>query len=113
MFPASNSESSKPTYGASWSATRLQSLAPSLDHIGATVHTSLVGATMLANCFVRRRQRFAVVDAAPQEPHDELSNPAGLDRLNEGSRTPPVGAGQVQVRLHASSLNYHDYLVVA
>ena len=55
-----------------WSATRLESLPPGLDHIGATVHTSLVGATMLANCFVRRRQRFAVVDAVPKEPQDEL-----------------------------------------
>jgi L-arabinose isomerase len=55
-----------------WSATHLQSLPSNLDHIGATVHTSLVGATMLANCFVRRGQRFAVVDAAPEVPADQL-----------------------------------------
>lgn len=43
----------------------------------------------------------------------KLRKPAGLDRLELGSAEPSsVGAGQVRVRLHASSLNYHDYLVV-
>ncbi len=38
--------------------------------------------------------------------------PAGLDRLELGTaECSPVGAGQAQVRLHASSLNYRDYLV--
>jgi L-arabinose isomerase len=55
-----------------WSATYLQSLRSDLDHLGATVDTSLVGATMLANCFVRRARRFVVVDAVPGEPADEV-----------------------------------------
>jgi NADPH:quinone reductase-like Zn-dependent oxidoreductase len=43
----------------------------------------------------------------------KLRTPAGLDRLELGTVEPsPMGAGQVRVRLHASSLNYHDYLVV-
>jgi NADPH:quinone reductase-like Zn-dependent oxidoreductase len=43
----------------------------------------------------------------------KLRKPAGLDRLELGTaERSAVGAGQVQVRLHASSLNYHDYLVV-
>ncbi len=42
-----------------------------------------------------------------------LRNPGGLDRLEVGAAEPgPVGPGQVRVRLHASSLNYHDYIVV-
>ena len=55
-----------------WSATRLLSLPPSLDHLGATVHTSLVGATMLANCLVRRQHPFVVVDAVPETSADEV-----------------------------------------
>jgi NADPH:quinone reductase-like Zn-dependent oxidoreductase len=43
----------------------------------------------------------------------KLRKPAGLDRLELGSaELLPVGGGQVRVRIHASSLNYHDYLVV-
>mgnify|MGYP001557586430 FL=1 len=43
----------------------------------------------------------------------KLGIPAGLNRLALGTaERSPVGAGQVRVRLHASSLNYHDYLVV-
>ena len=43
----------------------------------------------------------------------KLGIPAGLNRLALGTaESSPVGAGQVRVRLHASSLNYHDYLVV-
>jgi NADPH:quinone reductase-like Zn-dependent oxidoreductase len=42
-----------------------------------------------------------------------LRKPAGLDRLELGSAEPsPIGGGQVRVRVHATSLNYHDYLVV-
>jgi NADPH:quinone reductase-like Zn-dependent oxidoreductase len=42
-----------------------------------------------------------------------LRKPAGLGRLELGTAEhSPVGEGQVRVRLHASSLNYHDYLVV-
>jgi NADPH:quinone reductase-like Zn-dependent oxidoreductase len=42
-----------------------------------------------------------------------LRKPAGLDRLELGAaEVSPVGAGEARVRLHASSLNYHDYLVV-
>ncbi len=43
----------------------------------------------------------------------KLSNPGGLDQLKmtelEAPSTPP--AGEILVRLHASSLNFHDYLV--
>lgn len=42
-----------------------------------------------------------------------LRSPGGLDRLEVGSAdigTP--GAGEIRVRLHASSLNYHDLAVV-
>jgi NADPH:quinone reductase-like Zn-dependent oxidoreductase len=43
----------------------------------------------------------------------KLRKPAGLDRLELGSAEPsPIGGGQVRVRVHATSLNYHDYLVV-
>ncbi|MGH8110663.1 MAG: zinc-dependent alcohol dehydrogenase family protein [Rhodanobacteraceae bacterium] len=43
----------------------------------------------------------------------KLRTPAGLDRLELGTiESSPAGAGQVRVRLHASSPNYHDYLVV-
>lgn len=42
-----------------------------------------------------------------------LRNPGGLDRLEVGGADPqPVGRGEIRVRLHASSLNYHDYVVV-
>jgi NADPH:quinone reductase-like Zn-dependent oxidoreductase len=43
----------------------------------------------------------------------KLRTGAGLDRLELGTiESSSVRAGQVRVRLHASSLNYHDYLVV-
>ena len=44
-----------------------------------------------------------------------LHNPGGLDRLEVSERKAPgePGAGEIRVRLHASSLNFHDYLVVA
>jgi L-arabinose isomerase len=54
-----------------WSATRQNTVPSQLDHLQATVHTSLVGATMLANCLVRGQKRFAVVDAVPGNPADE------------------------------------------
>jgi NADPH:quinone reductase-like Zn-dependent oxidoreductase len=39
---------------------------------------------------------------------------SGLDALRECNMEPrDPGPGEVQVRVHASSLNYHDYLVVA
>ena len=41
-----------------------------------------------------------------------LKAPAGLDNLAVGSaEAGAVGPGQIRVRLHASSLNYHDYIV--
>ena len=41
-----------------------------------------------------------------------LKAPGGLDNLTMGSaETGSVGPGQIRVRLHASSLNYHDYIV--
>jgi len=44
-----------------------------------------------------------------------LKSPGGLDQLNlhevEGPDAP--GPGEIQVRLHASSLNFHDYIVVS
>ncbi|WP_026076201.1 zinc-dependent alcohol dehydrogenase family protein [Noviherbaspirillum massiliense] len=44
----------------------------------------------------------------------ELHAPGGLDHLRLVDRPDPgaPGAGQIRVRLHASSLNYHDYGVV-
>ncbi|WP_066341331.1 zinc-dependent alcohol dehydrogenase family protein [Azohydromonas lata] len=42
-----------------------------------------------------------------------LRAPAGLDRLETVDLADPgaPGAGQIRVKLHASSLNYHDYAV--
>lgn len=42
-----------------------------------------------------------------------LSAPGGLDRLNLADASDPgqPGPGEVRVALHASSLNFHDYLV--
>ncbi len=42
-----------------------------------------------------------------------LSAPGGLDRLNLADASDPgqPGPGEVRVTLHASSLNFHDYLV--
>jgi L-arabinose isomerase len=57
-----------------WNATRIREIAADLDHLAATVNTSLVGATMLANCLVRRAQPFVVVDTA-------LADVAGEQRL--------------------------------
>lgn len=44
-----------------------------------------------------------------------VPKPGGLDRLTLVERPDPgaPGAGQIRVRLHASSLNFHDYGVVA
>ena len=40
--------------------------------------------------------------------------PGGLDRIAIETRpTPVVGPGQILVRVHASSLNFHDFAVVA
>jgi NADPH:quinone reductase-like Zn-dependent oxidoreductase len=43
-----------------------------------------------------------------------LKAPAGIDRLElcNVPDAPPPGQGEITVRLHASSLNYHDYSVV-
>ncbi len=42
-----------------------------------------------------------------------LRKPGGLDSLYVGeAEAGPVGAGEIRVRLHASSVNYHDYIVV-
>ncbi|MCC7251545.1 NAD(P)-dependent alcohol dehydrogenase [Hyphomicrobium sp.] len=43
----------------------------------------------------------------------KVSQPGGLDKLQvaEIADPGPPGAGQIRVRLHASSLNYHDYAV--
>ena len=41
-----------------------------------------------------------------------LKKPGGLDNLSVGTaETGPVGPHDIRVRLHASSLNYHDYIV--
>ncbi len=41
-----------------------------------------------------------------------LTSPGGLDRLQLTDQPSPVPAsGEVLVRWHASTLNYHDYLV--
>ncbi|HCR97349.1 MULTISPECIES: zinc-dependent alcohol dehydrogenase family protein [Halomonas] len=44
-----------------------------------------------------------------------LQAPGGLDKLNVQDATAPgaPAAGEVRVRIHASSLNFHDYGVVA
>ncbi len=44
-----------------------------------------------------------------------LHAPGGLDRLQQIEMPDPgtPGAGEIRVRLHASSLNYHDYGVVS
>ena len=45
----------------------------------------------------------------------ELTKPGGLDQLRVAERPDPgqPGPGEIRVRVHASSLNFHDYLVVA
>lgn len=45
----------------------------------------------------------------------ELKKPGGLDHLQVVERDDPgqPGQGEIRVRLHASSLNFHDYLVVS
>jgi NADPH:quinone reductase-like Zn-dependent oxidoreductase len=42
-----------------------------------------------------------------------LQAPGGLDRfvLVDGAEPPPPGPGEITVRLRASSLNYHDYVI--
>jgi NADPH:quinone reductase-like Zn-dependent oxidoreductase len=43
-----------------------------------------------------------------------IQSPAGLDRILVGERAKPVAApGQILVRVHASSLNFHDLAVVS
>lgn len=44
-----------------------------------------------------------------------LQHPGGLDKLNVVDLAAPgePGPGEIKVRLHASSLNFHDYAVVA
>ena len=42
-----------------------------------------------------------------------LKKPGGLDNIHVGSAPAAApGPGEITVRLHASSLNFHDYLVV-
>jgi NADPH:quinone reductase-like Zn-dependent oxidoreductase len=43
-----------------------------------------------------------------------IRKPGGLDKLEVGDEAPllQLGKNDIRVRLHASSLNYHDYLVV-
>ena len=45
----------------------------------------------------------------------ELNKPGGLDRLQLVEHPDPgqPGPGEIRVRVHASSLNFHDYLVVS
>lgn len=45
----------------------------------------------------------------------QLQHPGGLDKLNVVDLAAPgePGPGEIKVRLHASSLNFHDYAVVA
>ena len=43
----------------------------------------------------------------------KLGSPGGLDKLAVADiESAVLGAGQIRVRLHASSLNFHDYIVV-
>ncbi|MFQ3666720.1 MAG: alcohol dehydrogenase catalytic domain-containing protein, partial [Sphingomonadaceae bacterium] len=43
-----------------------------------------------------------------------LRHPAGIDNLRLEEMDPPrdPGPGEIRVRIRASSLNYHDYIVV-
>ncbi len=45
----------------------------------------------------------------------KIENPAGLDRLRVVDLADPgaPGHGEIRVRIHASSLNYHDYGIVS
>ncbi|WP_447893925.1 zinc-dependent alcohol dehydrogenase family protein [Vreelandella sp. GE22] len=45
----------------------------------------------------------------------KLQAPGGLDKLSavDGAPAKAPGAGEIKVRLHASSLNFHDYAVAA
>ena len=45
----------------------------------------------------------------------QLAAPGGLDHLHLTTLpdAPPPAAGEIQVRIHATSLNYHDLLVVS
>ncbi|UXZ53272.1 NAD(P)-dependent alcohol dehydrogenase [Halomonas sp. 7T] len=45
----------------------------------------------------------------------QLQHPGGLEKLNVVNLAAPSdpGPGEIKVRLHASSLNFHDYAVVA
>ena len=45
----------------------------------------------------------------------KLNQPGGLDKLDVVDMEAPgePGPGEIRVRLHASSLNFHDYAVVA
>ena len=45
----------------------------------------------------------------------KLNQPGGLDKLDVVDMDAPgePGPGEIRVRLHASSLNFHDYAVVA
>ena len=43
-----------------------------------------------------------------------LSRPGGLDKLHRVEKEPTApGPGEIQVEVQASSLNFHDYVVVA
>lgn len=44
----------------------------------------------------------------------QLNAPGGIDQLQVVERGDPgqPGHGEIRVRIHASSLNFHDYLVV-
>ena len=43
----------------------------------------------------------------------KLSTPGGIDKLHLADIEPRApGFGEVQVRIHATSLNFHDYAVV-
>lgn len=45
----------------------------------------------------------------------ELNKPGGLDQLQLVEHPDPgrPGPGEIRVRVHASSLNFHDYLIAA
>ena len=60
------------------------------------------------------RRRTVSFDAGPQAVKAiTVARPGGLDRLTVAEIAEPgePGPGEIRVRLHANSLNYHDYAV--
>jgi NADPH:quinone reductase-like Zn-dependent oxidoreductase len=63
---------------------------------------------------VRRHRTLSTIDSKDIAMKQiRLSQPASIDQLHLATAEPrPPTAGEVLMRVHASSLNYHDYVVV-